>query len=87
MNDTIDYIDKDEFKYELLNAITKVKALFDCNDIVLVTGSKLLKNLNKLYGYEIIHIDMIKNKNEEKFNDKIFIIPSYSIKVKFTDFK
>lgn len=80
MNATINYVDEDEFKYELLNAITKVKVLSDCNDIILVTGAESLKNVNELYGFEIIHIDIIKNEHEETFNDKIFIIPSRSIK-------
>ena len=63
MSTTINDIDKDK----LLDVIKKVRALSG-HRVILVTGSKLLKNIKYLYGYEVAYIDYLDD-------DKVFIIP------------
>ena len=70
MSTTINDIDKDK----LLDAIKKVKSESDCNTVILVTGTELLKDIDILYGYKVLHIDGIYNDNET-LDNKIFIIP------------
>lgn len=64
MSTTINEIDKDK----LLDVIEKVRALSG-HRVILVTGSKLLKNIKYLYGYEVVYIDYFDD------DDKVFIIP------------
>ena len=64
MSTTINEIDKDK----LLDVIEKVRALSGYR-VILVTGSKLLKNIKYLYGYEVVYIDYFDD------DDKVFIIP------------
>ena len=64
MSTTINDIDK----YKLLDVIEKVRALSG-HRVILVTGSKLLKNIKYLYGYEVVYIDYVDD------DDKVFIIP------------
>lgn len=61
---TINDIGKDK----LLDVIEKVRALSG-HRVILVTGSKLLKNIKYLYGYEVVYIDYVDD------DDKVFIIP------------
>ena len=63
MSTTINDIDKDK----LLDVIEKVRALSG-HRVIFVTGSKLLKNIKYLYGYEVVYIDYFDD-------DKVFIIP------------
>ena len=70
MSTTINDIDKDK----LLDAIKKVKSESDCNTVILVTGTELLKDIDILYGYKVLHIDGVYNDNEP-LDDKVFIIP------------
>lgn len=60
---TINDIDKDK----LLDVIEKVRALSG-HRVILMTGSKLFKNIKYLYGYEVVYIDYIDD------DDKVFII-------------
>lgn len=82
MSTTINDIDKDK----LLDAIKKVKSESDCNTVILVTGTELLKDIDILYGYKVLYIDGIYNDNET-LDNKIFIIPynSQSCKFKMSD--
>ena len=52
-------IDKD--KDVFLDCIEKVKAASGCNDIILVTDAETLKNIDRLYGYKVVHMDKFIN--------------------------
>lgn len=66
MSTTINDIDKDK----LLDAIKKVKSESDCNTVILVAGTELLKDIDILYGYKVLHIDGVYNDNET-LDDKV----------------
>ena len=79
-------IDKD--KDVLLDCIEKVKVESGCNDIILVTDAETLKNIDRLYGYKVVHMDNIyKYENFEwiKMNShQVYITPrNESIGIKY----
>lgn len=69
----------DKNKDVFLDCIEKVKAASGCNDIILVTDAETLKNIDRLYGYKVVHMDNIYNyENFEwmKMNShQVYIIP------------